>query len=121
MSMPPRPTDELFNMLGWCLSVWSQVEMQMTALFVSISGMPENRAVILFDGIISFEIRLSILDRLMALEAVSEVEREMWNRMSTRMSKAYKQRHELAHFSVHSAGDDFLVQFTSAGQAVQLA
>ena len=40
--------------------------MQMTALFVSISGMPENRAVILFDGIISFEIRLSILDRLMA-------------------------------------------------------
>jgi hypothetical protein len=84
--------------VGLALSVWSQVEMTMTYLFSLISGMEGRKAIAMFDGIISFEVRLSILDTMMGFEKVDEVEAEMWQRMSSRLTKAYKKRHELAHF-----------------------
>jgi hypothetical protein len=91
----------VFTNLGVALSTWGQVEINLTGVFVQISEMKNVRkAIALFDGIINFELRLMILDRMMAHEAVDEVEREMWNRFSARLSKAYKKRHELAHFSL---------------------
>src|SRR5687767_6446361 len=83
------------------LSVWTWVEFQLGLLFHVLAELKDsNRARAIFDGIISFEVRLSILDRLMALEKVDETEAEMWNRLSAKLSKFYKKRHELAHFGL---------------------
>lgn len=98
--MQITPNIQLLALVGLALSTWSQVERAMTELFSVISGMDRKRAAILFDGIINFETRLSILDRMMALEPVDEMEAETWTRLSKRLGRFYKKRHELAHFAL---------------------
>jgi hypothetical protein len=91
---------QLLALVGLALSSWSQVERSMTALFVQISRMDVIRAIALFDGIVSFEVRLAILNRLMTFEDLSELDQETWVRLSKRLAKFYKRRHQLAHFGV---------------------
>lgn len=76
------------------------VELGLSALFVTLSGMQQNKAHAAFDGIISFEVRLGLVGRLMSFEEADEIETEMWHRMSARLTKFYKKRHELAHFTL---------------------
>ena len=97
----PEETD-LLRAVGAGLSNWSIVELQLSKLFAILSGMDQEKAHLVFDGIISFEIRLGICDRLMATEDVDEIEAEMWGRLSAKLTKFYKKRHELAHFSLSS-------------------
>ena len=100
MAEPSNSSSQLFTQLGLSLSSWSHVEMKMTALFSNISDMPGRKAVALFDAIISFEVRLALLDRMMMFETVDDIDQEMWSRFSARLSKAYKKRHQLAHFAL---------------------
>ena len=66
-----------------------------------LSDIPDqDKSQAVFDTIISFETRLALCDRLMAFEDADEVEAEMWSRMSAKLLKKYKKRHELAHFSI---------------------
>ena len=99
MDYPPGETS-LLRAVGAALSNWSLVELQLSGLFCNLSRIEQRQARAIFDGIISFEVRLGICDRLMAFQPVSELEAEMWTRLSARLSKFYKKRHELAHFSV---------------------
>jgi len=100
------PTARLLSGVGGALANWSMVELQMGLLFTILSDIPDrDKAVAIFDGVISFDTRLAILDRLMRFETdLSETEAEMWTRLSQRLSKFYKKRHELAHFSLSESG-----------------
>ena len=53
-----------------------------------------------FGSIISFEVRLAICSRFMAPSSLEEVEQRIWRKMSARLSKFYKKRHEIAHFAI---------------------
>ena len=102
MDFPPEHDDsELFRAIGAALHNWSLVEMQLSGLFSTLSDIgDQKKSHALFDAIISFETRLAMCDRLMAFESADEVEAETWSRMSARLSKFYKKRHELAHFTM---------------------
>src|SRR5690242_15628672 len=92
---------ELWRNIGMALSTWSAVEIILSDLFANMVEMKNgNKAHALFATIISFETRLQVLDRLMTYEGVDPVEMEMWARMSARLSRYYKKRHELAHFGI---------------------
>lgn len=92
---------ELLTTISLALANWSSVELELTVLFKAISELHNHKkANALFDGIISFEIRVGICDRLMAFEKIDPIEGEMWARMSAKLTKYYKKRHELAHFSI---------------------
>jgi hypothetical protein len=98
-----KMSDDEKNLLacvGQALGNWSAIELQLAIVFGHASQMPKEKARALFDGIISFDIRMSILDTIMALEQVDEIEAEMWRRMSARLTRLYKKRHEVAHFIV---------------------
>jgi hypothetical protein len=86
--------------VGQALANWSVVEAQLSIVFGHASQMPKAKARALFDGIVSFEIRMAMLDAIMAIEGVDEIEAEMWARLSAKLSRSYKKRHELAHFTL---------------------
>jgi hypothetical protein len=100
--------DEILRAIGQALSNWSAVELQLSALFNMISDIRDtDKAAALFSAIIAFDARLAVVDRLMSMEKADAIEMEMWARMSARLSKFYKKRHELAHFSVdHDAAEN---------------
>lgn len=105
--MPDSPEAlALLTAVGKALADWSGVELQMCSLFQGVSDLPDlDKSRAIFDGVISFEVRLAILDRAMAFEKTDQVETEMWQRMSARLTKFYKKRHELAHFALMSDGE----------------
>jgi hypothetical protein len=93
--------DSVLRSVGAALHNWSLVELQLSSLFATISNtMEQSRAHALFAAILSFDARLAVCDRLMRFETLSELDREMWVKMSARISKYYKKRHELAHFTL---------------------
>jgi hypothetical protein len=95
------PSNVTMAAVGHALSTWSGIELQMCSLFQAVSDIPEKRkARAMFDGVISFEVRVAILDRVMSFEDTDPTETEMWARMSARLTKFYKKRHELAHFAL---------------------
>ncbi|MET2825864.1 hypothetical protein [Mesorhizobium shangrilense] len=90
------------------MSNWSLVEFQLANLFAAAADIKnQRRAYTIFDVIISFDTRLAICDSLMSLEEIDEIESTMWTQLSAKLSKSYKKRHELAHFSAKydDAGD----------------
>jgi hypothetical protein len=94
------PGIQLNNLIALAHHNWSAVELAMSELFVATVDMTdEKKAFALFNGIISFDVRLSMLDTLVRFESgFDEVEREMWARLSARLGRLYKQRHHIAHF-----------------------
>lgn len=98
--MEAPPVVNVMALVGLSLSTWSQVERSLTHAFAVVSGMEARKAIAMFDSVISLEIRLAMLDRLMQFETHDEVEAEMWERLSVRITKSYKKRHELAHFTI---------------------
>lgn len=97
----PSDTD-LLTAIGRALAEWSLVEINLCQFFCSIAESKNDRkAVAIFDSIISFEVRISVCDRLMEMEDAPELDKEIWRKLSRRISKAYKKkRHPLAHFSI---------------------
>jgi hypothetical protein len=99
--------DHLLQAVGKALHNWSLVEIQLATLFAHLSDIPDQKkAHAAFSAILSFEARLAVCDRLMLLEEVDELHLEMWAKMFARLSKFYKKRHELAHFSLHHTHKD---------------
>ena len=99
--MEPAPKNEsnvgLLANVGLALTQWSMVEHQVYILFNAIADMPKLRSRSTFAAIIDFRTRLSVVDALYALEAADELEQAMWLKMSARIKKFYKKRHEIAH------------------------
>jgi hypothetical protein len=87
------------------LSAWSSVEIQLSQLFGILADMQDVRdnnlnpkALAVFDAIISFGTRRTVIDALMAHEGLTPLEAQTWRLFSARLMKLYKRRHELAHF-----------------------
>ena len=89
--------NQILYAVGSGLHSWSIVEIDLAHLFAALAKSNPHE---LFGAIISFETRLAITDRLMSLNPLEELEREMWTKLSARLSKFYKKRHELAHFTL---------------------
>lgn len=99
------PSWNLLATIGVCLTNWSLVELQMALLFQTILVARDPRKPgALFDTIISFDIRLAVLNRTMQFEDLSDADRALWHRLAARMAKLYKKRHEVAHFTLANDG-----------------
>lgn len=83
--------------------------MDLAKLFQGIVGWPNANPHTLFNAVINFDTRLTLCDRALEAAQFDPVEREMWNKLSARLSKFYKKRHELAHFTVRGAGKDVAI------------
>jgi hypothetical protein len=108
--MEELPTGTLLKAVGAALHNWSTVEIQLSTLFAALSDIPDQKkAHALFAAILSFEARLAVCDRLMELESLDELHGLMWTKMSARLSKFYKKRHEVAHFTIGYVGDEEVI------------
>jgi hypothetical protein len=100
----PVSADEanaLMSAVGHALADWTRVELNVNLLFGLISRIPDQRRLgAVTDGIVAFPIRLSLCNRLMELEELPELELEMWARLSAKITKFYRKRHEIAHFNI---------------------
>jgi hypothetical protein len=93
--------DELLSAVGTAIADWSLVELQLGQLFITTADMHSHeKAKATFATVLSFSVRVAIVDRLMEHEGLSDVDAAIWSKLSKRLSRAYKKRHELAHFSV---------------------
>jgi len=75
----------------------------MGLVFYSISGIPTlAKAGAIFDAVVAFDARLAILDAAVANDEdlVTSEEKELWACLSAKLRKLYKQRHQVAHFSL---------------------
>ncbi|KCZ57882.1 hypothetical protein HY36_11945 [Hyphomonas atlantica] len=99
--------DQLLLEVGRCLDVWSVVELNLAAIFsylyVPTCEPPHARVAIRapFDAVVSFDARLTMLDTAVVNSPIANsLVRERWPALSNRLSKKYKKRHEVAHFSI---------------------
>ena len=102
--------DELFAAIGKALHEWSLVEMDMASLFASLGSLGSNQDNDhqLFAAVISFETRLSMLDTRVPQSLLGQTEQKMWVKFSSRLSKQYKKRHQVAHFTLGRAQQDYI-------------
>jgi hypothetical protein len=105
----PVSEEEHFGILatvGGALAAWSKIEVRLNLLFGVLSGIEDRaKAGGIMDVILSFEVRLAICDKLMALEVTDPFELEMWARLSARIRKFHRKRHQIAHFSLVAGGE----------------
>jgi hypothetical protein len=94
---------ELMASVGSCLHSWALVETAMELFFYNASGIKAvEKAGAIFCSIVAFEGRIAMLDAAVEHEPLlTEEEKAIWTRLSTRLRKFYRRRHAVAHFSVH--------------------
>jgi hypothetical protein len=113
----PHRDVELMAAIGGALGSWSQVETGLEVFFCHASGILSlEKATAVFGAIVAFEARLAVCDSIMAVEDVSDLEREMWARLSARIRKFYRKRHEVAHFSFVFEGTPRISPFFTWGK-----
>jgi hypothetical protein len=93
---------ELMSTVGLALHGWSQVETGTGILFIVVSGIRSaDQAGAIFDSIVDFRSRLSMLDAAIEHSNLANAnEKEIWTCLSARLRKLYKRRHEIAHFAI---------------------
>lgn len=99
-------TSTILAAVGQALNNWSIVELQMTTLFDILADMRNNsKARALFESVISFEVRLAMLNKMMAFEDLETEDARIWKKLSSKLTKTYKKRHEVAHFTILASGE----------------
>ena len=96
-------SDELYYLVGRCLGAWSSVERHLTILFLALLDKIDNPFPLakVFDGVVSFEVRISILNLAIQNDPKSTDRfKTQWNALFNKLSKSYKKRHEVAHFAI---------------------
>lgn len=114
MTKQSNNADELANAIGHALSAWTGVELAMDDLFTEISGLDHAKARILTATIISFDTRLAICSAFMDAEPAMEEVLPIWHKVALKLSKGYKSRHHVAHFTFLSTTKDDKVSVTVA-------
>ena len=109
--MSKQPYQELLYQVGSALHSWSIVEMDLSRYFGSLYSELGSQA--LFASVISFDTRLAMIDRLTDLSHLSSEDKAVWRKLSARLSKFYKKRHEVAHFTLGKSqkGEDVIFPF----------
>jgi hypothetical protein len=105
IQIPRRPEDDpeysaiLFG-VGQCLARWSMVEHALARLFAALMGAADpNLTSTAFDAVISFETRLDMVNAV-AERSQDVLFRESWNALHNKLSKLYRKRHQVAHFTI---------------------
>lgn len=83
--------------VGYGLHEWSLVEMELARCFSTFVWADMHA---IFGAIISFETRLSACDAAVAKTDLSELDRALWAKLSDRLSRFYRRRHQIAHFTL---------------------
>jgi hypothetical protein len=105
-------TSELLASIGSCLNAWSKVEDEITQLFMLIHGYPSSdyrhplrRA---FEAVVALEARLSMIKAsVSADQLLSRCYSHHFNALYNKVTRSYRKRHEVAHFSlVHREGEN---------------
>lgn len=95
--------NDLLLAAGNALHAWSGVELALAWLFEILSDINnQGKSHAIFDAIVSFDARLNVVDAVMTMETISDLDREVWNKLVARLEKKYKKRHEIAHFNISS-------------------
>lgn len=98
---PDEQAQKFAQAVGFTLHNWSMVEIQLGRLFALLSDMPDSRkAHALVDAVVSFEVRLALVNVMIASENCDDADKGIWQKVSERIRQAYKTRHSIAHFSM---------------------
>lgn len=100
MAASESELNQLLIQVGHGLLSWTQVETALSIVFGIASEIPRDKAHAIYDGIVAFEARLAVTDRVMEMELSDELDRETWARLSARIRKFYQKRHAMAHFAL---------------------
>lgn len=102
------PWSDLYRNVGECIHAWSGVETNLTTLFVVLHDREPNdlddplRAT--FEAVISLEVRLAMILATVKADGRCEEYRAPFASLKSRLTSSYKQRHEIAHFSLVGSG-----------------
>ncbi|WP_157220616.1 hypothetical protein [Flavisphingomonas formosensis] len=95
----------LYAEVGECIHAWSTVENEITILFMVLNERPwiefahPLRAA--FEALISLEARLDVIRvYISADDSVNEKYTDHYKKLHSRILKAYRKRHEIAHFAL---------------------
>lgn len=103
MSEPNDP-DELAKAVGYALHEWSMVENDLAHLFAGLLDAPGIETPhIIMASIASFEARLHLVNVFVTREPLLADQQATWGKLSNKITKAYRSRHQIAHFSFVSA------------------
>ena len=95
----PSKNDAILRAVGASLHNWSLVEISLARFFGSLANLSSGSQTI-FAAIINFDTRVTICDRLIEESGLDNLDKKIWTKLSTRLSKFYKKRHEIAHFTL---------------------
>ena len=108
--MAKEPTDDaILRAVGAALHNWSLVELALASAFGKLLGLTMHSQRI-FGTIISFDTRVAICDQIAAANVADELDREIWAKISARLLKLYKKRHEVAHFTLGRRGSEPIIR-----------
>lgn len=102
------PWGKIYQATGECVHAWSGVEAVLTTLFVTLHDrVPDDwedplRAT--FEAVISFDVRLSMLMATVNADHRCGEYREPFTSLKNKLTRSYKQRHEVAHFTLVGHG-----------------
>ncbi|WPZ05631.1 hypothetical protein [Pelagerythrobacter marinus] len=97
------PHDLVYREVGECLHAWSQVEVDLSALFAALHGVPMQEASHpirqVFEVVQSFETRVAMTNR--SVECFIDAHpayAEAWQPLKNKIERSARRRHEVAHF-----------------------
>jgi hypothetical protein len=104
LTFPQTEYSELFAAICYGLHHWSNLEFFLSQLFMELHDVDTlNQTVMqhVIDQVISLEVRLSMIDVTVKNDTrISEDFRTAWNSTKHSVTRKYKNRHKLAHFSI---------------------
>lgn len=102
------PWNDLYTLVGECIHVWSGVETALSTLFVVLHdrepGDYNDPLRATFERVISFEVRLDMLLATVNADSRCTVYAPHFNALKNKLSKSYKRRHTVAHFTLVGSG-----------------
>lgn len=103
MSKPYPTVDDLYMVVGKCLHAWSNVELNLSMLFMALNDHPRDnhhlRAA--FDAVQSLEVRLSMIHATIIHDPRnSGIFTEKWNSLYNKISRTARKRAQVAHFTI---------------------
>lgn len=105
---PEQPWADLYREVGECIHAWSGVETNLTTLFVTLHDRePFDLDDLLrasFESVISLEVRLAMLLATVNADPRCKEYREPFSALKNKVMRSYKQRHEIAHFTLVGSG-----------------
>jgi hypothetical protein len=92
----------LFASVGQALSLWAQMEESLVVIAGLLLRARFTKVGVVMYSIINFNVWLSVIDELFALDSIYGSLKPKWNKINERLRRLKDTRDRLAHHSVHS-------------------